>query len=291
MEPGETLEDALTREIGEETGWRLRKIEAVIADWTWMHNGVPQREIDYLVEVSGNLSQPRLEQGKHDKFWWVAYDTPESMRTQYDAGNDALWTIIRRAARIRLTNSLRLEPVGAASADALYRLVRNGAVALDSREVHDVDIPEIAAGFGRLWDAGLGYNWLAYRRDVRQPAIGYGGVVHGQVNGTDQLFLQCSVLSSGQGFDSAADIVKAILAFTRNELGAEQVFVYVQPRNRWARDVLTRSGMVHSDMVRSANGYLEAFVFRFLDDTSYDLDPQVVTGVGQIMTVPRQRPE
>ena len=286
VEAGEAPEGALAREIAEETGWRLRRIEAVIADWTWTHNGVQQREVDYLVEVNGNLGEPRLEKGKHDKFWWIAYDNAETVRTRYDAGNDALWTIITRAARIRLTSGLRLEPIEAASTDALNRLVRSGAVALGRRGVRESEIPQMADGFGRLWDSGLGYNWLAYQRDARQPVIGCGGVVYGQVNGADELVLQCSVSSDRHGLDSAEDIVKAVLAFARNELGAEQVFAFVQQRNHWTRDVLAGSGMVHFDTVQSTVGRADAFVIRFLDDRSYDLDPKVVTGIGQIMALP-----
>jgi 8-oxo-dGTP pyrophosphatase MutT (NUDIX family) len=287
VEHGETPEDALAREIGEETGWRLRRIEAVIADWTWSYNGVTQREVDYLVEVNGNLQEPRLEQGKHDKFCWVAYNALESVRTQYDAGNDALWTIIRRAARTRLTSVLRLEPIEAASAGALHRLIRNGVVALANFGVHDEEIPEVAESFDGLWDTGLGYNWVAYRREARQPVIGFGGIISSEINGAEQLVLQCSVSSGQQDLDSAVDIVKAVLTFTRNELRAERVFAYVQRSNPWARDVLARSGMVHCDTVQYGGRSAEAFVMRFVDDRSYDLAPEVVTGIGQIMAVPR----
>jgi 8-oxo-dGTP pyrophosphatase MutT (NUDIX family) len=33
LEPGESPEEALAREIEEETGWTLRRIESVIAEW------------------------------------------------------------------------------------------------------------------------------------------------------------------------------------------------------------------------------------------------------------------
>jgi 8-oxo-dGTP pyrophosphatase MutT (NUDIX family) len=37
IEAGETLEEALAREIGEETGWALRELGAQIADSEWEH--------------------------------------------------------------------------------------------------------------------------------------------------------------------------------------------------------------------------------------------------------------
>ncbi|MFO7264841.1 MAG: NUDIX domain-containing protein [Limnochordales bacterium] len=48
MEEGETLMEALAREIEEETGWRLRRVVAPTADWEWEHAGVVRRKIDYL---------------------------------------------------------------------------------------------------------------------------------------------------------------------------------------------------------------------------------------------------
>ena len=61
VEPGESAEEALAREIEEETGWRLRRIEGVAADWEWAVDSVVRRETDYLVEVDGDLTAPRLE--------------------------------------------------------------------------------------------------------------------------------------------------------------------------------------------------------------------------------------
>ena len=65
LEAGQTPRQALARELQEETGWRLRHVEAVIADWEWEHGGVVRRELDDLVAVDGDLAAPRLETGKH----------------------------------------------------------------------------------------------------------------------------------------------------------------------------------------------------------------------------------
>jgi mutator protein MutT len=79
VEPGETPEQALAREIEEETGWRLRRIETQFAAWDWEHDGVVRRELDYLVEVDGDLAAPRLEEGKHDACAWVGPDNLDLM--------------------------------------------------------------------------------------------------------------------------------------------------------------------------------------------------------------------
>lgn len=286
VEPGETAEAALAREVREETGWRLRRIEAVVADWEWTHDGVVQRELDYLIEVNGDLDSPRLEAGKHDKFCWVSYDNPEHVRSEYDAGNDMLWNIVKRATRIRLTSSLRLEPVSASSVNALRQLFQGGAVTLDGNSISEAEIPASAARFDRLWNTGDGYNWMVYWRNAPQSPIGYCGLTRRQARGADEFVLHCAVSSDERVLGTAAEIVKAALAFTHNELNASNVFAPVSPANRWAAEVVSRSGMRPVDPFEPGRRRGETFGISFRDDSSYDLDQKVVTGIGQIMAVP-----
>jgi RimJ/RimL family protein N-acetyltransferase len=79
LEAGETPELALARELEEETGWKLRRVEAVIADWEWEWDGVVRRELDYLVEVDGDPGEPTLAPREHDAFAWVGPDNLELM--------------------------------------------------------------------------------------------------------------------------------------------------------------------------------------------------------------------
>ncbi len=76
LERGETLLDALEREVAEETGWRLMGTPrlAYVADWeTTEDTGVARRrEFDFVVEVDGDLARPRLERPKHVEFRWLA---------------------------------------------------------------------------------------------------------------------------------------------------------------------------------------------------------------------------
>jgi RimJ/RimL family protein N-acetyltransferase len=283
---GETPESALAREVREETGWHLRRIEAVIADWKWTHNGVVRRELDYLVEVSGDLKAPKLEPGKHDKFCWVSHGNIEGIRSKYDSANDELWNIIRRATRTRLTRSLRLEPISSSSAYALRRLYGRGLIALDSWAWRDEEIPTMAARYDRLWDTGRGYNWLVYRREASQLVIGYGGIARRRIAGTDHFVLQCAVSLNEQQFGSGEDIVKAILAFTRQELDADHVFAYASPPSQWARDIMARSNMRLVGAVESDERYAEVFMISLLENRPYDLDQEAVTGIGQILAVP-----
>jgi 8-oxo-dGTP pyrophosphatase MutT (NUDIX family) len=54
LEPGESPEQVLARELEEETGWRLRELQSVVTDWE--HKGVVRRELDYLVTVASSRS-------------------------------------------------------------------------------------------------------------------------------------------------------------------------------------------------------------------------------------------
>ncbi|MEO3973474.1 NUDIX domain-containing protein [Streptomyces sp. CAU 1734] len=72
VEEGESLLDALRRETAEETGWRLRRVLARVAHQEWTAGGVRHIESDYVVEVDGDLSSPRLERDKHTEFAWIA---------------------------------------------------------------------------------------------------------------------------------------------------------------------------------------------------------------------------
>lgn len=103
VETGESLQEAIAREINEETGWALRKIGMQIADWEWEHGGVVRREIDYLVEVDGDLPTPRLEAGKHDRCAWIGWDNLELMMEGRDDGDRRLRDIVARALEINGT--------------------------------------------------------------------------------------------------------------------------------------------------------------------------------------------
>jgi 8-oxo-dGTP diphosphatase len=72
LEPGETLEEALRREVYEETGWQLSHVLGTIGEHAYRGNdGLDRVETDFLVRVDGDTSRPRLELGKHTEFRWI----------------------------------------------------------------------------------------------------------------------------------------------------------------------------------------------------------------------------
>jgi 8-oxo-dGTP pyrophosphatase MutT (NUDIX family) len=75
LEPGETLAEALHREVREETGWSVSVVLAEIGEHSYTgDDGLDRIETDYLVRVDGDLSRPRLEAGKHTEHRWIARD-------------------------------------------------------------------------------------------------------------------------------------------------------------------------------------------------------------------------
>ncbi|MDA2812464.1 NUDIX domain-containing protein [Nocardiopsis sp. RSe5-2] len=97
VEPGETAPRALAREIAEETGWRLRSVEAELYRLVWTpDDGVERHEVDYLVRVDGDLSAPRLEEGKHTEFMWVEQGREDLLHDDRDPGDYFIADIVRK---------------------------------------------------------------------------------------------------------------------------------------------------------------------------------------------------
>jgi mutator protein MutT len=111
LEGGETIQEALAREVQEETGWVLRHIGAQVADWEWEYDGVVRRELDYLVEVEGDLTTPHLEDAKHDRYTWVGQDNLQLMMEGRSDGDCRLRDIVARA--IQFEESIRRSNAGA----------------------------------------------------------------------------------------------------------------------------------------------------------------------------------
>jgi 8-oxo-dGTP diphosphatase len=75
VEAGETVTEALHREVTEETGWSVSVVLAEIGDHSYTgDDGIDRVETDFIVRVDGDLSRPRLEEGKHTESRWITAD-------------------------------------------------------------------------------------------------------------------------------------------------------------------------------------------------------------------------
>jgi 8-oxo-dGTP diphosphatase len=72
LEPGETVEDALFREVTEETGWQVTVVLASLGETRYRgDDGLERIEEDFLVRVDGDLSRPRLAPREHTEYAWI----------------------------------------------------------------------------------------------------------------------------------------------------------------------------------------------------------------------------
>ena len=243
VEPGETPEQALARELWEETGWRLRRIEARLADWEWEHQGVVRRELDYLVEVDGDLSAPRLEPGKHDAYAWVGPDNLDLLLEGRRDGDRRLRDLVAKAVRTRLTERLRLEPVGVEHADDRWRLHQDQQVAawFGTRLTAQAAYRWAARGW-RGWELDGVDKWMAYDRETGE-LIGRGGLSRSELDGQSWLEASWTVRSDRWGRGYATEIGRAALGFGFGDLGGEAVIALTEPHNLRSRAVMERLGM------------------------------------------------
>ncbi|MFE3946960.1 NUDIX hydrolase [Streptomyces sp. NPDC059118] len=101
VETGESLLDALAREVEEETDWRLRHVRRFLGTSTWTgDDGAGLRhEADYLVEVDGDLDHPALEWSKHSAYDWFGPDDLARLKDNRAPGEFLIHDLIARAVR------------------------------------------------------------------------------------------------------------------------------------------------------------------------------------------------
>ena len=98
VEPGETPEQALEREVAEETGWRLKDVVRLLGEFDWTgSDGLRRRERDFLVTVEGNLQAPHMEWDKHPEYRWIGADEIDLMLEHRAPYDDALRRIVAAA--------------------------------------------------------------------------------------------------------------------------------------------------------------------------------------------------
>lgn len=251
VEAGETPAEALAREVTEETGWRVRAVEAVVADWAWQLDGVTRRELDYLVTVDGDLTAPRLEEGKHDAYAWVGPGDLELMMVGRNDGDRRLRDIVAKAVRLRLTDRLLLTPIGPSDVDDLYLLHQQPDVVAwygsawtlaEARRRAD----EFAAG----WETDGVAKWMAYSR-ADGGLVGRGGASFREVGGRRRYEIGWALHPSRWGNGYATEIGAAALRLVFDDLGAVEAVAYTERHNTRSRAVMERLGMRYVEEIRA----------------------------------------
>ncbi|MFJ9549315.1 NUDIX hydrolase [Streptomyces erythrochromogenes] len=99
VEAGETLLEALAREVEEETGWYLRRVRRFLGTTTWTGDdgGGLRHEADYLVEVEGDLDDPALEWTKHSAYGWFGREDLVRLKENVRPGEFLIHDLVARA--------------------------------------------------------------------------------------------------------------------------------------------------------------------------------------------------
>src|SRR5690606_36640063 len=243
VDPEEDPERALARAVVRQTGWTVRRIEAVLAERQWELAGVRRWEWDYLVEVDGDLAAPRLSPGSHYAYAWVGLDNLDLVMPGHTDGDRRLRDLVAKATRVRLTGRLRLEPIGPEHAEDLWRLHQDRAVAAWHGGRYSLgEARGRATSAARAWESTGVDKWMAYERTTGE-LIGRGGLSWSEVDGRVGLEVGWTVRGDRWGCGYGTEIGRAALAFAFDELGAADVVACTERHNRRSRAVMERLGM------------------------------------------------
>ncbi|MEI8407010.1 MULTISPECIES: GNAT family N-acetyltransferase [unclassified Kribbella] len=277
LEPGETPEQALAREVEEETGWKVRDIVWTVADWEWEWEGRVRRELDYLITVDGDLARPRLEEGKHDAGDWVGPDNLDLLMVDRTDGDRRLRDIVAHVVRTRFTDRLRLEPLTGPgevlpghAADLVTLFADPWVARWYDATLSDQDAVRGAIEAHARWEADGVNKWMAYERDSG-ALVGRGGLSRipagtavaeaiGELVGpdwaVDRLELGWALTESARGRGLATEIGRAGLELAFETLGAEAVIAFTERINAASRAVMERLGMTYAGEI-TAEGWAE----------------------------------
>ncbi|TDO54997.1 RimJ/RimL family protein N-acetyltransferase [Kribbella sp. VKM Ac-2527] len=278
LEPGETPEQALAREVEEETGWKVREILWTAADWEWEYEGRVRRELDFVIEVDGDLGRPRLEAGKHDAGAWVGPDDLELLMVNRTDGDRRLRDIVAHVVRTRFTDRLRLEPVSGPGEVLTGHLADLETLHADPWVAHwfagawsSAEAARFADSMQTAWERDQAGKWMAYSREPGGELIGRGGLSRmaagtpptaaiAELVGadwlTDRLEVGWTLLSSARGRGLAAEIGAAGLDYAFETLGVSKVIAFTERHNTASRAVMERLAMTYAGEI-TAEGLVE----------------------------------
>jgi RimJ/RimL family protein N-acetyltransferase len=168
--------------------------------------------------------------------------------------------------RVRVTDRLRLEPIGAEHAEDLLHVYQDPAVAewfgVWTREMAQDEVARMARG----WEMDGVHKWMAYDRTIG-TLIGRGGLSRVQLEGQERLEIGWVVRGQFWGQGYATEIGRAGLTFAFDELTADEVVSFTEARNARSRAVMERLGFrYHHNLFLEE--YSEPFVLYSLNRPS-----------------------
>lgn len=144
-------------------------------------------------------------------------------------------------ALVRMTDRLRLEPIGSRHSDDLLAIYRDPAVAEWYGEWTREQIDEEVARIAQAWLVAGVHKWMAYDR-VTGERIGRGGLSRAHVDGRACLEIGWALHHKFWHRGYATEIGRAGLAFAFNELDADEVVSFTETHNERSRAVMERLG-------------------------------------------------
>lgn len=149
----------------------------------------------------------------------------------------------KRPEQTRLTERLRLEPIGLQHVDDLLCLHSDPAVAKWHGGTWSAEYAQAYArkSFNAWKTVGI-HKWLAFDR-MTDKLVGRGGLSIQEVDGAKQVEVGWTLHSNFWGHGYATEIGRTGLEFAFTELGAWEVIAYTESHNMASRAVMERLGM------------------------------------------------
>lgn len=101
VERGERLEEALAREVREETGWHLLSVDALITITDWAledATGMQRvRQFDFLARTTRRSTTPTIDAAHFTDYRWLAPNALSMLTEGRQLGDDVIINVIRRA--------------------------------------------------------------------------------------------------------------------------------------------------------------------------------------------------
>jgi ribosomal-protein-alanine N-acetyltransferase len=178
----------------------------------------------------------------------------EAGRAEQDPVGGAHGPTLRRVMREyeamnRLTERLRLEPIGVEHAADLYALFSDPAVAEWYGPKTRAEVDREVAQIARSWQVDGVHKWVAYHRESGE-LVGRGGLSRQVVDGRERLELGWALLGRFWRQGYASEIGRAGLLLAFGELGADEVAAFTETRNVRSRAVMERLGFRHDKDIR-----------------------------------------